>query len=269
MTVHFELPEDHPHVAVVTIDRPEVANALDPPTVARLAAAWRRIAEDDDIRCAIVTGAGDRVFCAGMDMRRTIPVSQALARGEKIADEDFEGLRNVSTALLAGFDLRTPLIAAINGHARAGGFDMMLAAELRLAVPAATFALEEVALGLYPTGNTTVLLPRQIGWVHAHELMLSARPIDADRALAIGLINRIVEPAELLPAAFDLADAIASNAPLAVRETRAGVRELLTEPLDRAYVRQEELGSPLRQTEDAREGQRAFVEKRPPRFRGR
>jgi enoyl-CoA hydratase/carnithine racemase len=269
VTLHFELPEDHPHVAVVTIDRPEVANALDPPTLARLAAAWRRIAEDDEIRCAIVTGAGDRVFCAGMDMRRTIPVSQAFARGEKIADEDFEGLRSVSTALLAGFDLRTPLIAAINGHARAGGFDMMLAAELRLAVPAATFALEEVALGLYATGNTTVLLPRQIGWVHAHELMLSARPIDADRALAIGLINRIVEPDELLPAALDLADAIASNAPLAVRETRAGVRELLTEPLDRAYVRQEELGRPLRQTEDAREGQRAFVEKRPPRFRGR
>jgi enoyl-CoA hydratase/carnithine racemase len=269
VTVHFELPEEHPHVAVVTIDRPEVANALDPPTLARLAAAWRRIAEDDDIRCAVLTGAGDRVFCSGMDMRRTIPVSQALARGDKIADEDFEGLRSVSTALLAGFDLRTPLIAAINGHSRAGGFDMMLAAELRLAVPAATFALEEVALGLYPTGNTTVLLPRQIGWVHAHELMLSARPIDAERALAIGLINRIVEPADLLPAALDLADTIASNAPLAVRATRDGVRQLLTLPLEQAYIRQEELGRPLRKTEDAREGQRAFVEKRSPRFRGR
>jgi enoyl-CoA hydratase len=204
-----------------------------------------------------------------MDMRRTIPAAQALARGDRIAPEDFEGLRSVSTALLAGFDLRTPLIAAINGHARAGGFDMMLAAELRLAVPAATFALEEVALGLYPTGNTTVLLPRQIGWVHAHELMLTARPIDAERALAIGLVNRIVEPADLLPAALDLAGAIARNAPLAVRETRAGVRELLTEPLERAYARQEELGRPLRKTEDAAEGQRAFVETRPPQFRGR
>jgi enoyl-CoA hydratase len=269
VTIHFELPDDHPHVAVVTIDRPAQANALDPPTLARLAAAWRRIAEDDDIRCAVVTGAGDRVFCSGMDMKRTIPVSQALARGERISDEDFDGLRSVSTALLAGFDLRTPLIAAINGHARAGGFDMMLAAELRLAVPAATFALEEVALGLYPTGNTTVLLPRQIAWVHAHELMLTARPFDAEKALAIGLINRIVEPAALLHEALAMADGIAANAPLAVRTTRAGVREILCEPLDAAYARQEQLGAPLRKSEDAREGQRAFVEKRKPRFTGR
>jgi len=269
VTIHFELPDNHPHVAVVTIDRPAVANALDPPTLALLAAAWRRIAGDDEIRCAIVTGAGDRVFCSGMDMKRTIPVSQARARGERISDEDFEGLRSVSTALLAGFDLGTPLIAAINGHARAGGFDMMLASELRLAVPQATFALEEVALGLYPTGNTTVLLPRQIGWVHAHELMLTAQPIDAEKALAIGLINRIVEPGVLLGEALALADTIAANAPLAVRTTRAGVREILSEPLDVAYERQEQLGAPLRMTEDAQEGQRAFVEKRRPQFRGR
>src|SRR6185369_17602934 len=101
---------------------------------------------------------------------------------------------SVGTALLAGFDLATPLICAINGHARAGGFDLMLASEIRYAVPDATFALEEVALGLYPTGNATVLLPRQIGWVHAHELLLTAAPISAERAHAIGLVNEIVAP---------------------------------------------------------------------------
>ena len=145
----------------------------------------------------------------------------------------------------------------------------MLAAEIRYAVPDATFALEEVALGLYPTGNSTVLLPRQIPWVHAQELLLTARPIDAERALAIGLVNRIVERASLLAEALALADRIAANAPLAVRETRRGVRELLGMPLPEAYARQEELGRPLRATRDAREAQLAFLEKRQPRFEGR
>jgi len=269
MPAHLELPADHPHVAVVTIDRPDHANALDPPTLRQLADAWRRIAADADIRCAVLTGAGERVFCAGMDMKTTIPASQRFARGERVDDETFAGLRSVQTALLAGFDLATPLVCAVNGHARAGGFDLMLASEIRYAVPHATFALEEVALGLYPTGNATVLLPRQIPWVHAHELLLTARPIDALRALEIGLINRIVEPNELMTTALATADAIAGNAPLAVRETRRGVREILHLALPDAYRRQEEIGAPLRKTDDAREAQRAFVEKRRPRWTGR
>jgi enoyl-CoA hydratase/carnithine racemase len=269
MPARLELPADHPHVAVVTIDRPAQANALDPPTLRDLAAAWRRIAGDPDVRCAVLTGAGDRVFCAGMDMRTTIPASQRLARGERLDEETFEGLRSVATAILAGFDLGTPLVCAVNGHARAGGFDLMLAAELRYTVPNATFALEEVALGLYPTGNATVLLPRQIPWVHAHELLLTARPIDARRALEIGLVNRIVAREDLLPTALATADAIAANAPLAVRETRRGVREIAHLSLADAYRRQEEIGAPLRRTEDAREAQRAFVEKRKPLWKGR
>jgi enoyl-CoA hydratase len=269
MSVRIEEPAGHPHVAVVTIDRPERANALDPPTIKALADIWRRIAAEPAIRCVILTGAGERVFCAGMDMHATIKVSQALARGERIDDASFAGLREVANALLAGFDLGTPLVCAINGHARAGGLDLMLASEIRLSVPHATFALEEVALGLYPTGNATVLLPRQIGWVHAHELLLTARPIDAARACAIGLVNRIVPPADLMREALAVADTIARNAPLAVRETRRGVRETLGLPLAEAYRRQEEIGAPLRRTEDAREGQRAFAEKRPPVWKGR
>ena len=269
MGVRLERPADHPHVAVVVLDRPERANALDPPTLRQLAAAWRTIAADDDVRCAVLSGAGDRVFCAGMDLRTTIPLSQRLARGERLTDDEFAAMRDVPTATLAAFDTGKPLIAAVNGHCRAGGFDLMLAAELRYAVPHATFALEEVALGLYPTGHATVLLPRQIPWVHAQDLLLTARPIDAARAAAIGLVNAVVAPDALLPTALAAADAIAHNAPLAVRATRAGVRELLHRPLDEAYRRQEELGRPLRRTEDAREAQRAFVEKRPPRWTGR
>ena len=145
----------------------------------------------------------------------------------------------------------------------------MLASEIRYAVPDATFALEEVALGLYPTGNATVMLPRQIGWVHAHELLLGARPIDAQRAAEIGLINEIVAPEELMGKALAMASIISENGPLAVTATRAGVRELVSMDLESAYARQEELGRPLRKTEDAREAQRAFVEKRDPRFVGR
>ena len=269
MALRFELPSDHPHVAVVTIDRPAQANSLDPPTLRDLAAAWRRIAGDPEIRCAVLTGAGERAFCAGMDMKTTIPESQRFARGERVDPETFEGLRSVATALLAGFDLGTPLVCAVNGHARAGGFDLMLAADIRFAVPEATFALEEVALGLYPTGNATVLLPRQIPWVHAHELLLTARPIDASWALEIGLVNRVVERGQLMATALETAAAIAGNAPLAVRETRRGLRDLLHLPLAEAYRRQEEIGAPLRRTDDAREAQRAFVEKRRPVWRGR
>jgi enoyl-CoA hydratase/carnithine racemase len=269
MPARLELPPEHPHVAVVTIDRAAQANSLDPPTLCDLAAAWRRIAEDADLRCSVVTGSGDRVFCAGMDMKTTIPASQRFARGERIDEKSMEGLRNVETALLAGFDLRKPLIGAVNGHARAGGFDLLLACEIRFAVPDATFALEEVALGLYPTGNATVLLPRQIPWVHAHELLLTARPISAERALAIGLVNEIVPAGDLMARALECADAIAGNAPLAIRETRRGVREIIHLPLAEAYRRQEEIGRELRKTEDAREAQRAFVEKRKPRWSGR
>jgi enoyl-CoA hydratase len=146
---------------------------------------------------------------------------------------------------------------------------MMLAAELRVAAEHATFALEEVARGLYPTGNATVLLARQIGWVFAHELLLTAQPIDAARAREIGLVNRVVPGPEVLPEALRLADTVAANAPLAVRETRRGVRELLHLPLEDAWRRQEELGRPLRRSADAAEGARAFLEKRPPRWEGR
>ena len=265
MPARLELPADHPHVALVTIDRPERANSLDPATLCDLAHAWRQIADDAEIRCAVLTGAGDRVFCSGMDMTTTIPAAQRLARGERIDPEEFEGLRADGTALLAGFDLGTPLVCAVNGHARAGGFDLMLASEIRFAVSSATFALEEVALGLYPTGNATVLLPRQVPWVHAHELLLSARPIDAARAVEIGLVNRIVPAEDLLSTALASAEGIAGNAPLAVRETRRGVRELLSLPLEEAYRRQEEIGAPLRKTEDAAEATRAFAQKLPRR----
>jgi enoyl-CoA hydratase/carnithine racemase len=269
VSARLERPEGHPHVALVTIDRAEKANSLDPRTLRDLADAWRRIAADDEIRCAVLTGAGERVFCSGMDLGTTIPASQKLARGERIDPEDFEGLRAAPVATLSAFDLKTPLVCAVNGHARAGGFDLMLASELRFAAPHATFALEEVALGLYPTGQATVMLPRQIGWVHAHELLLTAQPIGAERAAAIGLVNAVVPAGRVLETALAAADRIAANAPLAVRATRDGVRELLHLSLAEAFLRQEQLGRPLRRSEDAAEAVRALREKRRPLWSGR
>ena len=269
MPARFEVPTEHPHVALVTMDRPEQANSFDPETLRDLASAWKQINDDAEIRVAILTGAGDRVFSGGMDMKKTIPASQALARGEKIDPVDFEGIRAVGHATLVKTRLRVPLIAAVNGHARAGGFDLMLASEIRYSVPHATFALEEVALGLYPTGQATVALPRQIASVHAAHLLYTAQPIDAEKALAIGLLNEIVSPEELMPRAFETADQIAENAPLAVQATLAGIRALDGMDLENAYSQQEAFGRPLRRTEDAREAQRAFVEKRAPRFVGR
>lgn len=274
MPARFERFDAHPHVALITLDRPERANALDLETLRDLAAHWQRIDADDTIRVAILTGSGrgsghEESFCAGMDMHETIPISQALARGERVTPEAFEGLRSIPAATLVARPLRVPLVAAINGHARAGGFDLLLAAQIRYAVPRATFALEEVALGLYPTGHATVVLPREIAGCHAAELLLTGRPIDAERARSIGLLNEIVSPDALRARAFETADQIARNAPLAVQATLGGMRAL--EGLDRtsAYERQEALGRPLRRTEDAREAQRAFVERRPARFVGR
>ena len=269
MAIQLECPPDHPHVAVVTLDRPEAAHALDPESLLALAEYWDQINADESVRVVVLTATGDRVFCSGMDMRKTIPISQALARGEQIDPVDFEGLRAAGRATLTQTALRVPMIAAINGHARAGGFDLMLAASIRYAVPNATFALEEVALGLYPTGQATVLLPRQIPAVHAAELLYTARPISAKRALEVGLLNEVVPADSLLPRAMETADQIAQNAPLAVQATLTGLRELSGMPLEDAYARQEELGRPLRKTEDAREAQRAFVEERRPQWKGR
>lgn len=269
MAIRVERPEAHPHVALVTIDRRQRANALNPAALRELASAWRELADDDDIRAVVLTGAGERAFCSGMDIGETLAASQALARGERIDPVDFEGLRAVGTATLAAFDLGKPLVAAVNGHCRGGGFDLMLAAEMRVAVDDATFGLEEVALGLFPTGHAAVMLPRQIAWVHAQEILLTARPFAASRALEIGLLNRVVPRGELLDAAFRLADAVAGNAPLAVRAARNGVRDMLHLSLADAYRRQEELGRPLRRTEDAAEARRAFVEKRKPVWKGR
>lgn len=253
-------------IAVVTIDRPEARNALDPPHILDLARAWDRIRDDDAIRCGVVTGAGG-TFSAGMDLKRTIPVAAALARGERIAPRDFEALRRAADALLADYDIGKPLIAAVDGPCLAGGADMLLAMDVRFASPRASFNWSEVALGLFPRGNATVLLPRQIGWVHAMDLLLTGRTIDAAHAAEVGLVNAVVT--DPLAQAVGIARRIAANSPLAVAGTRRAIREQWAMDLPGAYRNQARIAGELMKSEDAREGARAFAERRPPRFVGR
>ena len=253
-------------VAVITIDRPAARNALDPPHILDLARAWDRLRDDPALRCGVVTGAGG-TFSAGMDLKTTIPASAALARRERIPPDVFEALRRAADALLAGYDLRKPLVAAVDGPCLAGGADMLLATDVRYCSPRATFNWAEVALGLFPRGNATVLLPRQVGWVHAMDLLLTGRTIGADAALRIALVNAVVE--DPLARALETARLIAANAPRAVAATKRAVREQWAMDLPAAYANQSRIAGELMKTEDAVEGARAFTERRPPRFTGR
>ena len=253
-------------VAVITIDRPEARNALDPPHILDLARAWDRLRDDPALRGGVITGTAG-TFSAGMDLKKTIPAAAALARRERIPSEVFEALRRAADALLAGYDVGKPLVAAVDGPCLAGGADMLLATDVRYCSPRATFNWAEVALGLFPRGNATVLLTRQVGWVHAMDLLLTGRTIDADAAFRIGLVNEVVDYP--LARALDTARLIAANAPLAVAGTRRAVREQWAMDLPAAYANQSRIAGQVMKSEDAAEGARAFTERRPPRFRGR
>lgn len=215
MAVNFELRCDGA-VAVVTISRPEARNALDPATLRALADAWRRVAGDTAIRAVVLTGRGN-AFCAGMDLEKTIPAARRLAAGERIDDDDFQGLKAVPEATLQSGRPHKPIVAAVNGHCRGQGTDMLLATDYRISVPSATFALEEVSIGLFPRGNTTVMLPRQIPWARAVELALHVKGgWDAATALQAGLVNEVVSPESLEERALGVAERLASYDPRVV-----------------------------------------------------
>lgn len=243
-------------IAVVTIDRPDSMNSLTREMLAGLDRAFAQFDADPELWVAILTASGERAFCAGMDLKEAIPLITA---GDEMGYEDHTK-RQFS-------DVYKPIIAAVNGHCIAGGLEMLQGTDLRIAADHATFGLGEVRWGIIPTGGSHVRLPRQIPWAIAMELLLTGQPIDARRAYDIGLVNRVVPSAELMPAAMELAGRICQNGPLAVRTAKEiAVRALGLEP---GFVLEKALGARVLGSEDAREGPRAFVEKRPPRFTGR
>ena len=255
--------ERHGHTVVVTMNRPEAKNALSLPMLVGMADAWDEIDGDDDVRCAVLTGAGG-AFSSGMDLKSMSgPVDEKYQRRRE-ADPDLHW-----KALLRHYSLRKPLIAAVEGYAVAGGTEILQGTDIRVAGESATFGVFEARRALFPVGGSTVRLRRQIPYTHAMEMLLTARAYSATEALAVGLIGRVVPDGKALEVALELAAMIGDNGPLAVEAIKKSVRE--TEGMSEVdgLARELEIGWPIFSTEDAKEGPRAFAEKRKPDFKKR
>ncbi len=258
------------HVALVTINRPEARNAVSPEVLVRLAEAWRRVEEDDEIRVAVVTGAGDTAFSAGADLKLLIPLMTGARQPEDEYDEAVAADATIGQrALLRDHDPGKPIVASVNGFAIAGGFELMIACDLRVAADGSRMGLQEAKWGLFPLGGSTVRLPRQIARAAAMEMLLTGDLIDAARALELGLVNRVVPQKDVVPVARHYAHTISENGPVAVQAIRASVKRTSGRSEPEALALETEIGWPVFQTEDAIEGPRAFAEKRRPEFKGR
>jgi enoyl-CoA hydratase len=265
MPVRFDVQD---RIALITIDRPEAMNALDPAMLFGLAEAWDSAEDDDDVWVVVITGAGDKAFCVGADLKLTIPAATGEARaGELEAPAD--RFPNMSRTLLRGRLYPKPIVAAVNGHCIAGGLEMLLSTDLRYASPNATFALQEVKWGLLPLAGSTVRLPRQIPYCRAMELLLIGDRVSAETAHQMGLVNEVVADRPVLDRAMEVAERITRNGPFAVRKIKESVVRGLELPMEQAYTEELRLGAEVFASEDAQEGPRAFVEKREPRFTGR
>ncbi len=248
-------------IATIRLNRPEAMNAIDPETRDELHEAWRRLREDDDIRVAILTGAGDRAFCTGADLKKTMPPAESFAAGS-IG-------RGHADHLLAGMEFDKPLIAAVNGFALGGGLELALACDIRIASSNARFGLSEVRVGSIPGAGGSARLPRMINQSTAMLMLLTGDPISAEEALRAGLVSAVVPPEDLLAKAQAIAGRIAANAPLSVRAVKRLVRAGQDMPLPAAIEMERMMWGALRDTEDRIEGRRAFQEKRKPVYQGR
>jgi enoyl-CoA hydratase/carnithine racemase len=245
-------------IAYVTINRPQALNACDQPTYDRLAEVWKNFRDNDDAWIAIITGMGERAFCAGSDIKLNfsdVPHPSEAFDHPKRAD------------LVRGLEIWKPIIAAINGHCNGGGLEMALACDIRVASENAQFGLGEVKIGLLPGGGGTQRLPRAISLCNALWMLYTGERIDALEAYRIGLINRVVPLPELMPTAEAMAQKILESGPLAVRAIKQAAIKGLSMPLEDGIRLEQNLFRMLRITEDSREGTKAFAEKRKPRWK--
>lgn len=267
--IHYEPQGDH--LLLITIDRPERKNALDLYHFRDLARAWRDYRDDDDLWAAVITGT-DGCFMSGADLKDYIPqiteLSQKISSGE-VTEIDGCRLSDGTEAVLRNLDLYKPVIAAIDGPCVAGGMEMLGGIDIRVASPRATFGVLEPKRGLFAGGGTTARLPRQLPYAAAMELLLLAEPVPAARAAELGLLNQVVAPEAVMATAFDYARRILANGPLAVRATKESVIRGTKVTLREHYKIEAELAQVVFGSEDAKEGPRAFAEKRPPEWKNR
>jgi enoyl-CoA hydratase/carnithine racemase len=249
------------HVLVVTLNRPEVSNAINTQMGRDLEDLWRRLTEEPEaLRCAVLTGAGEKVFCAGGDLKERHGMTDEAWRAQhEIFERGIVGL----------MECPLPVVAAVNGHAFAGGCETALACDFIYAVRGARFAQTEVRLGIMPGAAGTQNLARAVGERRAKEIILTARPFTAEEAYEWGLVNRLCEPGRALPEALETAHAIAENAPLSVQQAKKSIHYGLQMDLLTGYRFEIEAYNRLVHTADRREGVRAFNEKRKPDFKGK
>jgi enoyl-CoA hydratase len=269
MSVSALLAEKDGHVLTVTINRPSKKNAVNAEVLCRLSDAWHRLDEDDELRVCILTGSGGN-FTAGMDLGVILKITS----GAPPEDEFEERLKREPGVIFDGW-LKTcrptkPVIAAVEGFALAGGTEILQGTDIRVAGESALFGLTEVQRGLFPLVGSTVRLARQIPYTVALEMLLTGNEYTAAECKEIGLIGHVVPDVQALAKAREIADRIASNGPLAVKAILKAVRETVGMPEEEAFEQKEmALGVPVFSTEDAREGPRAFLERRKPVFKGR
>lgn len=270
MTDASLLYEKRGQIAFITFNRPHAHNALDPEALCRLADAWQDYAADDSLRVAILTGAGEKSFTAGADLGSLIPL---LSGAREVRDDwdrrIFSDATLLDRATLKAGELYKPVIAAINGYCIGAGTELIQAVDIRIASERASFAVNEVTRGFMPGGGSAVRLARQIPLCKAMEMLLVGGRMEAAEAHRIGLINECIAHENLPDRARWFAERIAANGPLAVRKTKETVWRTLTVPLAESWRIEAENAALTMASDDAREGPRAFLEKREPRFTGR
>src|SRR5712691_11889350 len=241
------------HIATVTIANEKRRNAMTRAMMADFAALWDRLDQDDDCRVVVLTGAGDKGFSSGADLAGDLSASPEMAHV-------------VNRALLKDTPFSKPIIAAVNGDCVAGGVELLLSTDIRAAVREARFGLPEVRWSIYPFGGATVKLAQQIGYVHAMDLLLTGRLVDAAFAKRVGLVNRVVERAALLPWALETAALIAANSPAAVQAVRSQISTGIADYAKSREALEQALGDRVRASRHFAEGVAAFREKRKPDY---